>query len=64
MNQGEFQQADNVANQRAAAKLLIEAIVEKLRANETTLAKSLGYGRLTWRWKTGSRPEVDFEPKL
>lgn len=43
---------------------LIRAIVEKLKANRTILARS-AHGRVTWRReKKGERIEVTLEPTL
>ena len=43
---------------------LIDAIMQKLKANQATLAKSLGYGRLVWRKQKDGDIEIDLEPKL
>jgi hypothetical protein len=43
---------------------LIDAIMEKLKANRTILAKSLRFGRLVWRKPKDGDIEVDLEPKL
>lgn len=44
--------------------LLLAAISAKLNANSATVARSLAYGRVTWRQKPDKRFEVDLEPKL
>jgi len=43
---------------------LIDAIMEKLKANRTTLAKSLRFGRLSWRKPKDGGFEIDLELKL
>ncbi len=44
------------------ADRIISAIVEKLEANRTVIARS-PFGRITWR-KRNKEIEVDLEPKL
>lgn len=43
---------------------LIDAIMQKLKANQAILAKSLRYGRLVWRKPKDGDIEIDLEPKL
>ena len=43
---------------------LIDAIMEKLKANREILAKSLRRGRLSWRKPKDGEFEIDLEPKL
>ncbi len=42
---------------------LIRAIENKLRSQQATVAKSLGYGRIVWRTKNQGF-EIDLEPRL
>jgi len=43
---------------------LVEAIRQKLEANRGVLARSLDYGRLTWRRRQNGELEVNLEPKI
>ena len=43
---------------------LIDAIMQKLKANKEILAKSLRRGRLSWRKPKDGEFEIDLEPKL
>ena len=43
---------------------LIEVISRKLKENRTVLARSLRYGRLTWRTTKEGQFEIQLEPKL
>jgi len=43
---------------------LIDAIMQKLKANQAILAKSLRFGRLVWRKPKDGEFEIDLEPKL
>lgn len=43
---------------------LIRTIVEKLEANRPVLARSLHFGRLSWRTTKNGEVEVDLEPKI
>lgn len=43
---------------------LIEAITQKLTADKAVLARSLRYGRLTWRRDGRGRLEVKIQPEL
>jgi hypothetical protein len=42
---------------------LIQAVIQKIQTNRGIVARSLRFGRLTWR-SNGGKVEVDLEPKL
>jgi hypothetical protein len=48
----------------AAVDRLLDAIMEKLKANREIVAKSLPHGRLTWRKQGNGEFEIRVQPEI
>ena len=53
----------NMRGGQRSVDVVIDAMVERMRANVSSMAKALS-GRITWRWTKNGTVEITIQPDL